>query len=196
MKKKEFRLRLRGKTVVLVDWANVWGWRGNLKAEVDPKKLWEYFSGYREVGEMRLYFGTDKTHPKSGEFLKNAKKTGYFVVTKEVKFIKIYDDDKKSFFWKRKCDLDLELGLDALEMSEKYQSFIILSGDGDYATLYERLIKRKKQVIVVYAHGNLGREIWKMERGVFKVAITRFGVDVFTKKMPPGRRPGARLGEV
>ena len=35
-------LRLKGKAVVYIDWANIYGWRKSLKREVDPAKLFAY----------------------------------------------------------------------------------------------------------------------------------------------------------
>lgn len=79
--------------------------------------------------------------------------------------------------------MDLELGLDAYELADKFESFIFFSGDGDLKTLYERLIARRKQVIVVYVSNRLGREIWALKKGIFKVELPKFG-DVY-KKCPP-----------
>ena len=63
-----------------------------------------------------------------------------------------------------------------LEMSEKYDSFIFLTGDGDMKTLYERLLKRKKQIVVVYMYGHLRREIWQIKRGVYKIPLKSWGI--------------------
>lgn len=189
--KSEFRLKLKGKTAVFVDWANVYYWKDELKKEIDLKKLFKYLKSYKEVKDIRFYFGTDLTHPASKEFLKEAKQVGYQVITKKVKFLKIYDEEKRNFIWKRKCDFDLEIGLDAFERLEKFSGFIIFSGDGDYATLYQRLIKRKKQVIVIYVSNRLGREIWEMKRGIFKTELPRLGDFWVSKKMSPRRRRGA-----
>ena len=87
---------------------------------------------------------------------------------------------------KRKCDFDLEIGLDCFENLDKYNSFVFLSGDGDFETLYQRLIVRNKQVIVVYQPGHLGREIWEMKKGIFKIEAERLGL---TKNVPPVLRP-------
>lgn len=54
--------------------------------------------------------------------------------------------DKNIVIWKRKCDFDLEIGLDCFEMLDDYDGFIFFTGDGDMATLYERLVKRDKQL--------------------------------------------------
>ncbi|MBI2268348.1 MAG: hypothetical protein HYU80_02750 [Candidatus Blackburnbacteria bacterium] len=39
MSNSEFRFKLKGKTVVFIDWANIYGWTKSLKKEVDPKEV-------------------------------------------------------------------------------------------------------------------------------------------------------------
>lgn len=93
--------------------------------------------------------------------------------TKDVKNILLILNRK---VLRRKCDFDMEIALDCFENLEKYDSFIFFSGDGDFATLYKRLIEAKKQVIAVYAPGHIGREIWEIQRGLFKVNIQNMGL--------------------
>jgi len=172
MKTEAFKLRLKGKTCVMVDWANVYGWQGS-KIKIEEKKVFEYFKNYPEISEIRFYFGLDK-NKKSIDFLKRVKKIGYILVSKPVKYI-VYKEQGIEIK-KRKCDFDLEMGLDCFENLDRYQSFVFLSGDGDFATLYQRLIDRKKQVIVVYHPGHLGKEIWEMKKGIFKIEVERLGL--------------------
>src|SRR3989338_5155781 len=66
---KQFKkLLIKGKCVVFVDWANVHGWEKSLRQFVDIRKLFSYLSKYKEIEDIRLYFGTDR-HEKSTEFL-------------------------------------------------------------------------------------------------------------------------------
>lgn len=181
IKENKFKLKLNGKTCVLVDWANVYGWKGELKKEPDEEKIIKYLDDYKQIEEVRFYFGKDKTE-QSKKFLSKIEKIGYKLVTKEVKYVKVFDDQGKNFLLKRKCDFDLEIGLDVLEMINVYDSFIFFSGDGDYETLYRRLMKKNKQVIVVYVKNRLGREIWAMKKGLFKVELPRLGK--LTKNVP------------
>lgn len=180
---KTTSLKLKGKTAAYIDWANVYGWRKTLKGEPDPKKIFKYLSKYKQVKEISFYFGSD-VHPKSKLFLDKIKKIGYRLITKPVKYLKVKIDSGE-WIGRRKCDFDLEIGLDCFETQDKYDSFVFFSGDGDFATLYKRLIKRKKQVIVVYAKGHLGREIWEMKQGIFKVELPRLGKLDQPKKCPP-----------
>ena len=187
-KKEEFRLKLRGKTAVFIDWANVYHWKDSLKKKVDLKKLYRYLLTYKQVKEINFYFGTD-VHPASKSQIKRAQKMGCRVVTKPVKYIRTRAETGE-WVSLRKCDFDLEIGLDCFERLDKFNSFIVFSGDGDFATLYERLIERKKQVIVFYVRGVLGKEVWQMKRGIFKVELPRIKMNVY-KKMSPNRRSGA-----
>ncbi len=180
-KKAGLRLNLKGKTCVLIDWANVYGWTGELKKEPDEEKIFRYLKEYKQINDIRFYFGEDNTD-QSRRFLLKIIRLGYKLITKEVKYVKVFDDKGKNFLLKRKCDFDLEIGLDVLEMVGVYDSFIFFSGDGDYETLYQRLIKNKKQVIVVYVKNRLGREIWAMKKGLFKVELPRLGI--LTKNVP------------
>lgn len=201
MGKVQFRFKLKGKTAVFIDWANVYGWTNRLNKTVDPQKLYRYLKTYKEIARLYFYYGLDK-HPKSKQFLKQVKQIGFTVITKEVKYIPVSIDTshfkhiareiKESLntikhletkdiekilqilnkkVLRRKCDFDMEIALDCFENLDKYDSFIFFSGDGDFATLYKRLIEIKKQVIVIYAPGHIGREIWEIKRGLFKVNI-------------------------
>lgn len=194
-------LKLKGRTAVFIDWANVYGWTHRLGRKVDPRKLYNYLRTYKDVESFYFYYGLDK-HLKSKLFLREVKQIGYNVITKEVKYIPVSIDTshfknlakeiKESLnsiehlatkdvekilqilnrkILRRKCDFDMEIALDCFENLDKYDGFIFFSGDGDFATLYERLIQAKKQVVVIYTSGHIGREIWNIQRGIFKVNI-------------------------
>lgn len=174
-------LKLNGKTVVFIDWANVHGWEEKLRWVVDLKKLHHYLKSYRQIREIRFYFGTD-AHPASKQQLKQALAIDFKVITKPVKYLPV--KDKGIVLWKRKCDFDLEIGLDCFEMMEKFTTFIFFSGDGDFATLYKRLIRRKKQVIVIFGKGTLGKEIVQIKHGVFLCDVRKIRWAI-QKKYPP-----------
>ena len=86
MVKSSFKLKLKGKTAVFIDWANVYGWKKSLRQEVDPTKLYKYLKIYKETETIYFCFGTDK-HPKSKKQIFQAKRLGYKIITKPVKYI-------------------------------------------------------------------------------------------------------------
>lgn len=164
------RLLLKGKTVVYADWANVYGWRSSLKRDIDARRLFAYLKTYPEIADVRLYYGED-CHPKSSAFLLECAQIGYTVARKEVKYILIAEVEGQKLY-RKKCDFDMEMCIDvhgALE--EGVESFVFFTGDGDFAPLYQKLITLRKQVIVVYADGHLGKEVWDIKQGIFKIEI-------------------------
>ena len=170
------RLILKGKAVVFIDWANVHGWEKSLKREIDAGKLFDHLKNYPEITDIRLYFGEDE-HPKSKEFLKKARAKGYVVTSKLVKYIPIAEIEGKKIY-RRKCDFDMEVCIDVhaiLAEDRGVESLVFFTGDGDYEPLYKMLIGLYKQVVVVYTKGHLGREIWAMKRGIFKVELKNLG---------------------
>lgn len=184
MMNEKFKIILKGKTAVFVDWANVYGWKKSLKKEVDPKKLYKYLKSYKEIKLIHFYFGTDN-NIKSINFLKIIGKIGFIIITKPVKYITIAIINNQKVF-RRKCDFDMEISIDVHRViKDDYRSFIFLSGDGDFEPLYKLLIQLNKQVIVIYAHGHLGKEIWDIKKGIYKKAIDRLDVDLFSKKNAP-----------
>lgn len=93
------------------------------------------------------------------------------MITKPVKYILITEIEGQKIY-RRKCDFDMEICIDVHQaLKEKIGSFIFFTGDGDFEPLYKMLIELGKQVIVVYTTGHLGREIWNMKRGIFKVEL-------------------------
>lgn len=95
---EKFRFKLKGKTIVIIDWANVYGWFEKLKWEIDPKKLYDYLKSYSEIIDIRFYFGVEKGNKKSEEFQKKTRKIGYTLISKELKWVPVSLD--KSHFRK------------------------------------------------------------------------------------------------
>jgi len=93
MKAEIFKFRLTGKTLIVIDWANVYGWfsdpnsRTYLGWEVDPQKLFSYLKSYSDVIDIRFYYGVESYKLKSVAFQEEVKSYGYNPITKEVKWV-------------------------------------------------------------------------------------------------------------
>lgn len=94
--KETFKFKLKGKTLVIIDWANVYGWFEKLRWEIDPKKLYKYLKKYPQIKDTRFYFGVEKGNKKSERFQKEIEKIGYTLISKEVKWVPVSLD--KSHF--------------------------------------------------------------------------------------------------
>lgn len=162
----DFRFKLKGNTLVCIDWANVYGWQKKLGWRINIFKLTEYLKSYSEIKQIKFYFGTDITK-ESKQFIESVKKLEdkiFQVVTKDVKYVPIGDDNKNK---RRKCDFDIEIALDTFLNVESIRSFILFSGDGDYEPLMQFCIEKQKQIIIVANPGSLGKEYQAISKGLF-----------------------------
>lgn len=211
--KFDFKFKLKGKTLVLIDWANVYGWFAKLKWEIDERKLFKYLKSYPRIKEIRFYFGVEKGNEKSERFQKEIKRIGYNLISKELKWVpvslekahfrkllsklfEIADNLKTSNsdiarlliklpkipIYRRKCDFDCEISIDVMKNVDNYESFILFSGDGDYAVLMEEIIKSKRQAIVVALKNTMGKEYSQAKKGLFICNIKK--LEKFVKKIP------------
>jgi uncharacterized LabA/DUF88 family protein len=91
-------------------------------------------------------------------------------------------DSALQFLWsnlrgtivRRKCDFDVEISQEILLNLDKYRSFILFSGDGDYAPIFDTLRARGKQAILVFPHGCRGKEyeeIPERKRAIFLCSL-------------------------
>ena len=60
---------------------------------------------------------------------------------------RIYDNTAGEF--KHKCNFDVELTIDVLDGIERYDVFVLLSGDGDFVKLIKYLKGKKKKTVVI-----------------------------------------------
>ena len=198
-----FKLKLKGKTLVVIDWANVYGWSRRLGWDIDIKKLFEYLKSYKEIYDIRFYFGKEPGNPKSESFHRKIKNIGYTLISKEVKWVPVEIDTnyfkksikialskqglKQGFFEKffeqlqkdrnlkrRKCDFDCEIAIDVMKRLNEFDCLILFSGDGDYAALMQEIIKCGKQAIVIAFKNALGKEYRKIKRGLYICSIKKF----------------------
>jgi len=93
MKEEKFKFKLKGKTLVCIDWASVYGWQENLDWKISADKLIEYLLSYKEIFKVNFYFGTDITK-ESQDFIsslqkKEEKEERFSVITKEVKYVPV-----------------------------------------------------------------------------------------------------------
>jgi len=251
MENKKFKLKIEKKTLLIIDWANVWGWSKTLKWEVCPQKLFNFFDRPKVI-DKRFYYGVETEQSKSEDFKIEIESIGFTPIFKEVKWTpvllenqthfkkivkdlfnvldsvkntnsnisnKLYelikkinslskasvgkndasslsgekslkeifdlieelDIDLKNLnikidglqenlklpVWRRKCDFDVEITRDVLNMINDYDTLLLFSGDGDYFALTEDLIKKGKKVILVFAEGHKGKEYDTIKNSLF-----------------------------
>lgn len=95
METEIFKFKLSGRTFVIVDWANVYGWFSDpnsktyLGWEIDSKKLFSYLKSYTNIADINFYYGIERGNKKSEEFYAEIRTIGYNVPSKpkEVKWV-------------------------------------------------------------------------------------------------------------
>ena len=92
---EQFKFRSLGKTLVIIDWANVYGWfsdpqsRNYLGWKIGLQKLFDYLSGYKEIVDKRFYFGVETGKSWSEEFQTKIQSIGFDLRSKEVKWVPV-----------------------------------------------------------------------------------------------------------
>lgn len=100
---KKFRFQLQGRTLVMIDWANVYGWfsypksRNYLGWEIDPRRLFEYLTTYEEIFDKRLYHGVEQGNKRSEDFGLEIKNIGFNFIEKEVKWAPVFLNEENHF---------------------------------------------------------------------------------------------------
>jgi len=96
---KDFKFKLKGPTLAVIDWSNVHGWSGSLNWSVDPQKLFACLSSYPEIFDKRFYLGVDPNKKWSLELKDQLKNIGFNLVWKEIKWVPV-EINKLAYFKK------------------------------------------------------------------------------------------------
>lgn len=145
---------IKGRVYVFIDIENVFYSQKNLGWKISYEKLMEYFK--KECKEVKCfaYSGLDENNTGQKKFLDMLEINGYVVRTKIVKKINLGRDRYK---WK--SNLDIELALEMIDLSDKYDTVILMSGDSDFATPLDKIKQKGKRVIVMSTRGRVAREL-------------------------------------
>jgi len=136
----------REKIALFIDGANLYAAAKSLGFDIDYRKLLQEFNskGYM----LRAYYYTaladDQEYSSIRPLIDWLDYNGYTVVTKPTK--EFVDSTGRR---KIKGNMDIELAVHAMEMSEAIDHFVLFSGDGDFRSLVEALQRRGKKVSVV-----------------------------------------------
>lgn len=213
---KEIESLLKGKSVVYIDYANVFFWSRKLKWNIDIKRLKQFLDSFDNIEKVKLYNGTLKGDTFSSTFIKDAKNFGYEVVTKPVKIMRFSIDisgipenspsvlsrfiDKSLlklldietieylnlylrklnesgtlFVEHKKCNFDVEIGRDMLLDFERndIDTYILWSGDSDFADPVDQLIKDKKKVVIFATARRVSSELSATKVPIFDIQKIR-----------------------
>lgn len=149
--------------------------------------------------QQRFYYGLDIRQKSTWHITKLAEINGFRVIKKPIQWVKHYAVSsaapsdgkqlpKKLFVELPKCNFDVELTVDALRLSGYYDTFVIFSGDSDFAALTRHLRNNGKKVVIFYA-GNISHRLREqadllINAQEIKREITRIKIAAKNKKEP------------
>ena len=137
------------KSLILIDDSNLYYGCIKYDWEIDYQKFYDWLHDTFNIYEIYFFGGiiTQKayldSHPnkefldfvneqdKRKNFFKKLKKIGYKVKSKPV--VSLYDSTKGDY--KRKCNFDVEITINAIDNLNSYKELILCSGDGDFIKL-------------------------------------------------------------
>lgn len=126
----------------------------NLQWHVDYKKLLSFFKKNSRLKRLSFYTASFKTKSHN-DFLLFLKSNGYKVVAKPVKEIK----DNKGVLVQRKANFDVEIAVDALDTLDQFDTFVLFSGDSDFAYLVNYLKTKGKKTVIISTRWHIAREL-------------------------------------
>ncbi|NMG39065.1 NYN domain-containing protein [Chelativorans sp. ZYF759] len=136
----------REKIALFIDGANLYATSRALGFDIDYRRLLSHFQAHGHF--LRAYYYTalieDQEYSSIRPLIDWLDYNGYKVVTKPAK--EFTDSTGRR---KIKGNMDIELTIDALELSNIVEHYVIFSGDGDFRTLVEALQRRGRKVSVV-----------------------------------------------
>ena len=136
----------REKIALFIDGANLYATSKALGFDIDYRKMLGFFQkkGYL----LRAYYYTalieDQEYSSIRPLIDWLDYNGYKVVTKPAR--EFTDSMGRR---KVKGNMDIELVIDALELSAVVDHFVLFSGDGDFKSLVEALQRRGRKVSII-----------------------------------------------
>ena len=139
---------------LFLDGANCFYTQKKMGWLIDAEKLLNYCKGFGEVVEAIYYTGNGED-VKQKSFLTKLAYIGYSLETKPIKTIQDYETGETC----HKANLDVEIVLDMFNMIDRYDTAILVSGDGDFERALRQLKARGKEVKVISTRGCVATEL-------------------------------------
>ncbi|MEM1038893.1 MAG: NYN domain-containing protein [Pseudomonadota bacterium] len=136
----------REKIVLLIDGANLYATSRALNFDIDYKQLLLSFQkrGYLLRACYYTALVEDQEYSSIRPLIDWLDYNGYTVITKPAKEFTDAAGRRKV-----KGNMDIELAIDALELAETVDHFVLFSGDGDFRRLVEALQRKGRKVSIV-----------------------------------------------
>ncbi len=182
--KKWHKIKVWWKALVLIDWSNIQKTYCEHKGITNFKESYNFliklirllskdFKSDKVLKEnIYVFFGLDEDIKGSKLFIENLQK---FLGEENVIFKKV-KKIKTEIWSKRKADFDAEIWCIICENKDKFKTFIILSGDGDFANLYKKLLEKWKQIIILHWATEKEKIIFKKDGSMKKKKYKKYNL--------------------
>ncbi len=134
------------RVALFIDGANLYATARTLGFDVDYRRLYQVFD--QDCRLVRAYYYTalveDQEYSPIRPLIDWLDYNGYTMVTKPTKEFTDASGRRKI-----KGNMDIELAIDVLEMSDKLDHIVLFSGDGDFRRLVEAVQRKGVRVTVV-----------------------------------------------
>ena len=134
------------RVALFIDGANLYATAKALGFDIDYKRLLLHFRGQGQLVRALYYTALveDQEYSSIRPLIDWLDYNGYTMVTKPTKEFTDATGRRKL-----KGNMDIELAVDAMELSEYLDHIVLFSGDGDFRSLVEALQHKGKRVSVV-----------------------------------------------
>lgn len=132
---------------LFIDGSNLWAASRALQFDIDYRRVLEHFGDAANLIRAYYYIALleDEEYSPIKPLIDWLAYNGYMMVTKPVKQF----TDQATGRTKRKGNMDIEIAVDILEMTEHLDHIVLFSGDGDFRRLVECVQRRGRKVSVV-----------------------------------------------
>lgn len=130
----------RGRVIVFIDGANLFYAASNLCIEIDYAKLLHYLTAEDHLVHVFFYTGCDPHNERQNGFLCWMRYNGFRVITKKL---------ERCSRNGKKANLDVEIAVDMMSLSQHCDTAVLVSGDGDFAYVVNVIAAQGVRVEVV-----------------------------------------------
>jgi len=151
---------------VFIDASNLWQAQKVKGRFLDYQKVSDYIKNKFSGTFIKVFYYT--AYPANGTrnynlenkhkfFIYLKKGLGFEVKKKELKRISVTDEFGESI--REKGNMDVEMTIDAIHYSEKYNTAILFTGDSDFLALVNYLRNKNKKVYIYSSENNVSQEL-------------------------------------
>lgn len=133
--------RKRGRVAIFIDGANLYHAAKEQKVEIDyAKLLTQLAKDASSLVGVYFYTGIDRNNQNQQSFLSYLRSIGYQIIHKNM--VQRADGSKKG-------NMDIELALDMVALVDRYDTAVLVSGDGDFTCVVNLVKQSQARVEVV-----------------------------------------------